>query len=322
MPTATLELAPCPVPLLRAADLPHPERAISRGSVVRVGRGVYAPWESWHALTPWDAYLTRVHAVAARDGGVVFSHESAAALLGMGVLGDPRVVHILLPGGSRSREAGGIRTHTTDVQRDIIEVDGILMTSPCDTAVTLARHRHPAAALGAADAALRVAPWLSVADLIEDNESRISSRGRRVARWAIDRATPLAETMLESVNRAVIEWLGFPAPVLQRLFETEGWTDRTDFLWEESLLVGEVDGMLKYDGRFGDPVAVLQRRGDRDARLLSRHVRAVAHWGWRETVSVDPVRAILVGHGLRPQRPAATAELHTLRRLLSPSVAR
>ncbi len=311
-------LAACPLPLVRASTVAHPERAVARGDLTRVRRGVYAPAEQWRDAAPWDRYLARVHAVALLHPDVVFSHESAAALWGMGVVGDPGPVHVLLPPRARSRETAGLRTHTGDEMRDIVVVQGIALTSPGDTAVTLARHRHHAIGLVAADAALRIDAALTPARLAADNESRASSRGRNIARWAIERATPLAETPLESINRAVIEWLGFPDPELQHEFRGTDGIDRADFFWEGVGLVGEVDGEMKYDGRFGDPLTVLRRRAERDGRLRRGHVRSVAHWGWRESLAVDPVRTLLRGHGLREEHPSATAQLASLRRHLSP----
>lgn len=310
---------PCPIALLRADELPHPERALARGEVVRVRRGTYADAAEWRQLAPWDRYLAQVHAVAAVDPGAVLSHESAAVVLGMGVIGDPKVVHLLGPSGSASRHSGGIRAHTTDVPRDLIESGGLILTSPRDTAVTLARHRHNAVGLAAVDAALRIDCTLTREDLIADNKSRASSRGRRIARWPIARATPLAETALESLAVAVIEWLGFPPPILQQEFvSADGTADRGDLWWADSRLLGEVDGEHKYDGRFGAPTALLRERRERDVRLVREHVRAVAHWGWSETAQIDPVRSILLGHGLTPDRPENTAPLHSLRRLLAP----
>ncbi|MBN9175965.1 MAG: hypothetical protein J0I43_01140 [Microbacterium sp.] len=51
-PTLTLGIRPAPIELLRAAQIPHPERDVARGALVRVRRGVYAPAERWRALRP------------------------------------------------------------------------------------------------------------------------------------------------------------------------------------------------------------------------------------------------------------------------------
>lgn len=310
---------PCPLVLWHADELPHPERSVARGEAVRVRHGMYAPAEAWHALRPWQRYLARVHAVARRFPDTVFSHESAAALLGMPVIADPVTVHTLVAPSGAAREVAGIRSHRSASAHDVWSIGGHLMTAPGSTAVTLARHRHPALGLAAADAALNLDPRLTRGSMQADNETRASSRGRNIARWALDRADSRRASVLESISAAVVEWLGFPQPELQRVFlADDGRMDRGDLWWEDHSLVGEPDGEFKYDGRFGDPAALLRARHERDRRLLAGGVRAVAHWGWIEVARVDPLRALLLGHGLPQVEPESPVPLRSLRRLLLP----
>ena len=318
MPNLTAPVMTSPVPLVRRADIPHPERAVARGVLVKVRHGVYAPAALWQDVTPWDRYLARVHAVALLHPDAVFSHESAAALLGLPVFGDPGTVHVLAEPIGTAGLASGIRTHASSGDRTIIELGGLLMTGFVDTAVDIARHRHRAVGLAMADAALRADPAASAQLLVALNEARVSKRGRAVARWALHRATPLAESTLESISRAVVEWVGFPRPTLQVAFRrSAGGEDRVDMVWDETSLAGECDGDLKYDGRYGPSAQVLARQGERDTRLR-RHLRAVAHWGWREATTVVPLRGILSGHGLRTIAAEDAAALFSLRRAVSP----
>lgn len=313
-----LALRQASVPLLRIEDTPHPERAVARGDIVKVRRGVYAPAEDWRSLAPWDRYLARVHAVALVNPYAVFCLESAAALLGLPVFGDPRTVHVIGSRSASARLVGGVRTHTASGDRVLDDVDGLFVASAADTAVDIARLRHPAVALSVADAALRADRTLHPGRLAAVNESRPSSRGRRLARWVLDRADGSAESPLESVDRAVIEWLGFPAPRLQVVFASPGgYADRPDFWWDEYSLMGEADGDIKYDGSLGDPLAALNARRDRDMRLRS-HARAVVHWGWKESVRYGTLRDLLNGAGLPIVAPESTAPLLTLQRLLAP----
>lgn len=318
MPLLTLDtkLRPCPIPLLHVDDVPHPERALARGDLVRVRPGVYAPRELWNALSAWERYLVRVHAVVLQHPGVILSHESAACMDGGPVFGDPVVVHVLSTSATASRLVSGIRTHTTTDERQLVEIDGVAMTAPAETAVDLARARHPAIGLSVADAVLRQHPELSRDELEALNESRASRRGRKIARWSLSRATALAETAIETVSRAVVEWLWYPSPELQVTFASSDEEDRSDFLWRKVSLAGEADGDLKLDGRFGDPRLVLHRQRDRDARLRG-HVRAVAHWGWIEATTFTPLRGILHGMGLRTIGPENAAALLSLRRSLA-----
>lgn len=319
MPLVTFArvLTPSPLALLRHVDVSHPERGVAKGELVKVRHGVYASAALWRSLAPWEKYLARVHAAALVHPDAIFCLESAAALLGMPIFGDPVDVHMLVPAKRSSRLVAGVRTHRSSEDRTIVEIAGLAMTSPEDTAVDLARLRHPAIGLAAADAALRIAPASSADALTRMSEARISSRGRDIARWPLARATAKSETTIEAVSRAVIEWLGFPAPELQVVFRSSGKEDRADFVWTHINLGGEADGDLKYDGRYGDAREVLRRQTLRDRRLRT-HLRAVAHWGWTDATTVTPLRDILAGAGLRAIAPEQTAHLHSLRRLLAP----
>lgn len=290
---------------------------MARGELLRVRHGIYAPRALWQELPPWDRYLARVHAVSLMHPEVVFSHESAAALTGGPVFGDPIIVHVMVDSSSASRLVAGVRTHRTTEDRGVVELGGIAITSWAETAVDIARSRHPAVALAVADAALRADPSLMVDSLTVLNESRSSSRGRNIARWSLSRANALAETALESISSAVIEWLGFPGPDLQVTFDTgNGQSDRSDFVWTDHRLAGEADGDLKYDGRFGDPRGVLRRQAERDHRLRG-HVRNIAHWGWSEATSIAPLRSILHAAGVPTVCPENPAALFSLKRSVS-----
>lgn len=318
----TLEVAPAvkpaPVPLLRFTDTPHPERAVARGHIVKIRHGVYVSAQLWKALPPWDRYLTRVHAAALAYPDAIFCLESAAALLGMPVFGDRGEVHMLVPAHGTARSFAGVRTHRSRPERDIIERSGLRMTSPAETVVDIARLRHNAIGLATADAALRLAPGLRRDALVLLNEARSSKRGRNIARWPLARCSALAESTLESVSRAAVEWLGFPSPELQVVFRSpSGQEDRGDCFWRDADLIGEADGDMKYDGRFGDPRTALRNQFERDTRLRSQ-VRDVMHWGWREATAFTPLRDILTGAGLKQVRPEDSAQLHTMKRLLAP----
>lgn len=313
------QIAASPVVLFRRSDIPHPERSVARGELLRIRPGVFAEATQWTALRPWEQYLARVHAVALQRPDAVFCHESAAALLGMPVIGDPRIVHILVPRTLAARETRDIRSHRVTRMPELMCVDGLIVTTPTATAVGIARYRQHAIGLAAADAALRRDPTITTDTLRGDNETRATSRGRAHARWVIERASARRESVLESVSDAALEWLGFPPSVLQQEFVAEdGQLDRGDYWWADIGLLGEADGEFKYDGRFGEPAALLRARHARDRRLLRSGARAIAHWGWIDVARVWPLRDLLVGHGLSPVRPPDLPHLQTLMQALAP----
>ncbi|GAA3657818.1 hypothetical protein [Microbacterium marinilacus] len=320
-----LALRPTPITLARRAGADTSvEGAIRRRELTLVERGVYAERGEWSALPPWDRYLTRVHAVALTHERAVFAAESAAALYGIPVLGSEPHVHLLVEDPGLARAGGTIRWHATQDGRDVREDGGVSVLSPAETAVDIARLRHPAIALMAADGALRVDPALTAPSLPGLNESRSSSRGRARARWALARATDQAETAIESLSRAAIEWLGFPEPALQQPFVgADGESARGDFFWDVERarlrarrgIFGEADGRVKYDGTFGDGAAALvaeKRREDAQRRQAS----GLARWMWPEVSEPARLGAVLRAAGLREIRPPDTGALESLRAAL------
>ncbi|WP_188757145.1 hypothetical protein [Microbacterium album] len=309
-------LLPSPVPLLRP-DLAAMRLDVAhrRGEVRRVAHGVYAPSHLWDPLPPWQRYLARVHAHALKCPNAVYCLESAAVLLGLPVTGSLAEIHVL----SRStagRRVGDVRLHVTSEERDVVSEGGLLLLSAEDTAVDLARHRHPAVALMAADATLRLTGRSDPGVLADTNESRASSRGRARARWAIERATPLAETALESLSRAIVEWLGFPEPELQVAFPAaDGGEYRSDMYWRGPDVIGEADGRIKYDGTFGDDSRRLWREKRREDELR-RAAAGFARWGAEEVNDPPQLEAILLGAGVPRVRPRSAAPLLSLRSAL------
>lgn len=318
------DIAPSPILLIHRGDAPHSDRAVRTGELTVVMRGVYARAREWGALAPWDRYLTRVHAAVLRYPDAVFVLESGAALRALPVFHEPRDVHVVLPPGATSRAMSGVRVHTARSFPESEELSGILVATPAELAVDIARARHNAIGLAVANAVLRASRHLSVDEFRDINASRLSSRGRRHAEWVLERASAVPESPLESVSLAVIEWLGFASPDLQQwiLGPDEVQDDRVDFWWRFWRIAGEADGDLKVSGAFGDAREALRARRLRDARLLDRGVTATAHWGWSDVVTVKPLRAALISAGLPIERPEDAAQLHSLRRVLAPSLAR
>ena len=309
----TIMAAPCPIPLLIAHDAAPTSRPRELSGHLQLRRGVYVPVQSWRELAPWDRYLARVHAVAAIRPGSVFCLESAAALHGLPVFGEPRNVHVFDPAAARSTSFGDIVVHTSQTPRTVGRLDHLDVVDSADTVVDLARVLPPAFALATVDAAIASGHPAPVAlETIVDRLSgrAIGGRGTRRARWAIERADARAESVGESVSRAVIDWLGYPPPALQHTFRFEGSEDRVDFFWEAEWVVGESDGYGKYAT---DAVASITREKRREDRLR-RHVKGFARWDWSDAVLADPLDRTLAAAGLRPERQRQHGMLATLRR--------
>ena len=306
-------LRPCPVPLLIAHDADPTGRPRELPGQIRVRRGVYVPVAPWRALAPWDRYLTRVHAVAAVRPNSVFCLESAAALCGLPLFGEPRNIHVYDPVAARSTTFGDIAVHTSRTPRIVSRHGDNDVVGVADTVVDLARVLPPAFALATLDAA--IGPGSAAHLTLDTIADRLAcradgSRGTRRARWAIDKAEGRAESVGESVSRAVIDWLGYPPPTLQRTFRFEGVEDRVDFFWEEYGVAVESDGYGKYSADAVASVIGEKRREDR----LRRHLIGFARWDWTDAMRADPLDRSLAAAGLRPERARQHGMLATLRR--------
>ena len=312
--SATTALAP-PIALVTAAEgrvlgirLPGP-------GMHRIRPGVYAWAEDWEALTPWHRYVTRVHAYLRVHPDAVLCLESAAAVLGLPIFGEPRDIHVLDPRGRSSRRFGDVLVHTSRTARALVHKNGMHATSARDTVVDLARVLPPAHGLAVADAALSatIGGGIQLEELRERDQERATTRGRARARWVWEHADGAAESVGESVSRAVITWCGFETPQLQRTFRYEGRTDRCDFWFPRSNAIGESDGWGKYGledaGQAARALADEKRREDR----LRRAGHPFARWDLADVYRIDPLCAALDAAGVRRERPTQPAMLATLR---------
>ena len=239
--------------------------AVARGEVEVARRGVYRAAPS---SPPRDgdlggaaeqgrlAYRSEVRAVAYAFTSPVFTSYSAAVLLGLPIIGAwPSEVFILSRGEHGRRRSGVVEVARTRPIA-VVEIDDCLVTSVEFTLLQLARHAPLVAALTATDAALRVprfgdaAPLTTLQRLRAEHERLKPYPRSRRADAVLDRATPLADTPLESGSRLLIEELGFATPELQHeLWLPElGRRAFLDFYWPEVGVGAEADGRGKYRG--------------------------------------------------------------------------
>ena len=239
--------------------------AVARGELEAARRGVYrttasAPRSGDDSQSVPErarlAYLSNVRSVAYAFVSPIFTSYSAAALLGLPIIGKwPSEVYILSRG-----DHGRRRSRVVEVARtrpvDVIEVDGCIVTSVEFTLLQLARHAPLVAALTATDAALHVDRFgdalpMTTPERLRAEHERLKPfpRSRR-AEAVLDRATTLADTPLESGSRLLIEELGFAEPELQHeLWLPElGKQAFLDFYWPDVGVGAEADGRGKYRG--------------------------------------------------------------------------
>lgn len=289
-------------------------RALSRGSLVRIAAGTYVDAARWDTLEPGEQHRARVIATAGRmRSAPVFSHFAAAAIWGIRILGSwPTVVDVTLERASGGRSDGALRRHCTGLTGvDVLEKDGLLVTSPAQTVVDLARILPFADAVVAYDSALaerfRPAPLATRHDIDRLVDAVAGRRGYPAAVAAATFSTDQSDSPEESHSRVQLYLLGFPTPHLQHRFHLpSGGHAEVDFFWDEFRHVGECDGRSKYRdpqllrGRSAEQVFFAEKDRENDIR---RQVRAFSRWEPRELYPPQRLFDRLVRDGLPSSKP-------------------
>lgn len=262
------------------------ERGASTGHFVRLRPGVYvtagewagAPAELRHRLL-MDAFRATV------SHEPVFSHESAALVHGMPVVGGwPMVPHTTeheAEAVSR-RTRTGVIVHRPRHRVESTRIGDDLVTGLTDTAIALAASRPLIAGVAALDHVL--ARGVTRAEIEEIVGFRRPFHGAARVLRAAGIATGLAESPLESISLVPMALAGLPRPRQQFEVVVRGLRYRLDFFWPEFAVAGEADGRGKYRG----PDDLWAEKVRQDA-LRSRGI-SVARWGWAD--AVDGVRML------------------------------
>lgn len=299
-----------PLPLFTTSDLgelgvDRPDRD-GPERLARIRRGVYAPRRAWVAATLDERYRHRVLAAARTLAPeTVFSHESAAALLGLPVLRSSDQVHVLAGHATGGRSQLDVVRHCLGLERaEPWVVDGVQVTSPARTVLDLATARGFEPAVVAGDAFLRLYP----AERPEFDELVDwfgSHRGVRKLRRVAAFLDGLAGSPGESISRVRMHLAGFVAPVLQFEVLTGRHRDVTDFAWPDEDAVGEFDGEIKYrEDRYrggGTAEDVVIREKNRENRIRRAYPR-FARWDWRDLRRLGALERILLAAGVPRRR--------------------
>lgn len=313
-------ILPSDFALFTAADLdavtiatPAIRRALRRGKLVKLHRGVYLEAETWRTLDADARYLARVHAaMRCMSPDSVASHQSAVAAWGLPIIGRwPSEVHLLAPRASGGRSDPGVRRHALGItDDDWAERDGIRVTTLARTVVDVAASASLYSAVATVDAAIHRprdgAPLLTKQEIYEEWSRMMPFRGHARALRVIDFAEDGADSTSESTSRVSMALLGFPPPELQRPFTIGGDSAFVDFYFREADAIGECDGKEKYlsaelrGGRSLEQV-LLEEKAREDA--LRRQVRAFGRWGSREAMSPGLLRVKLLEMGLTQGAP-------------------
>lgn len=155
---------------------------------------------------------------------------------------------------------------------------GIPATSRSRTLVDLAARLAFDDAVVLLEAALRADPDLAV-DLAAERRRRLPRRGREQVAMVLDFAGPLSESILESRARLLWAHADLPPPVQQAVIRAHGrFVARVDFLWPQTRLVVEVDGLAKYD----EPGALQAEKARQNALVAAGYT--VLRFTWADIV--------------------------------------
>ncbi len=284
------------------------------GDIVRIARGSYLPMDASKQLEPIDLHVLRVTEALARSRSpLVFSHYAAAALWGIRILGSwPSRIDVSIDRSSGGRSSGTFARHSRSLDDlDLVEMGDVVLTSPAQTVVDLARTMRFADAVAAMDSALherRIGGPLCSRDELASMVARCEGRrGYRRALAAAAFASPLSDSVEESHSRVQIHLLGFPPPELQvRLRLPSGRTALPDFYWREHDHAGECDGRSKYTnpvflrGRTAEQAVIDEKNRENELR---RVVSRVSRWEPRHLYPPRQLYDILAGDGLPASKP-------------------
>ena len=192
------------------------------GKVLRVRRGAYCAPDEIHVDGPSGAAREARKMALARARALhlqlrakhVFSHPSAALLLGCLVWTTPRETHIYQHYRASGHAADDVRRYSwTLAPDDVIEAAGLPVTSLARTVVDCARTLHPLEALVIADSALALGADRE--ELFAMLNAQTGRRGLQQARLVIELADAGPQSAWETWVRYELLRAGLPRPAMQ-----------------------------------------------------------------------------------------------------------
>ena len=135
-----------------------------------------------------------------------------------------------------------VRQSTGIPDTDVMEVEGLLLTTPVRTTSDLLRRHYRPHALAAGDAMYR-AGLISPGDVADHLAGMFHVRGLPQAKELVHRLSPDAESHGESWLRCRLLDAGFPCPSVQfKIPDAAGVVRRFDLAYEDVRVAAEYDG--------------------------------------------------------------------------------
>jgi hypothetical protein len=221
------------------------------------------------------AHGLRLNTLLLSYNDLVASHQSAALLLQLPLLDlPPHAVATRSRGAWRGGATSRVRIAPLPTHH-LTVVDDSRCTTAARTFVDIARSEPFRDAVVVGDAVLRDRCDQRTLRQVLAECATWADVGK--ARLALDFLDARSESPLESVSRAIMHEHELPPPEPQVVIKVDPVTGyRLDFFWKEQGVVGEADGMNKYDD-----IAALRAEKVRQERL-ERLGLTVVRWNWRE----------------------------------------
>jgi hypothetical protein len=276
--------------------------------------------QEWSDLFGDARLRTRAHAVQelTRVETGVFAYATAAALHGL-PLYKVRAdwIDVICPDVRGRRSVADVRRHHVPVpDGDIVELEGLRVTSLERTVYDVIRLESIETAVMVMDAALHAVAWDDIHntyDIAADSEFRArvrsrviahaGARGIRQARFVVEFADGRAGSPGESLSRLWCWQLGVADPVLQyRVDFADGTYALLDLCWPALGRWAEFDGLIKYSdpailaGRSSEDI--LRAQDARQRRVESAKQWRCDRWGFEQMASIDDFARFLRSIGL------------------------
>jgi predicted transcriptional regulator of viral defense system len=261
--------------------------AVSKGRLVRIRPGVFgAPQPKPDRAFDRRRQQLKIAALAAAlaNPASVVSHGSAAAIHALSMWRHSEMPCVTVP----PHFVGDIeRAHLHRAQlpsSHLTEFAGVPVTDVARTIIDVGREDGALSGVVAADSALHrgMVQLTTLWDHVRDCRGW---PGIRAARRAIEFADGRSESALESASRFKLDGL-VPTPELQMsIYDLNGnFAGRADFLWPEFGVVGEADGLEKYDDDF-ERTSLRKEKLRQEA--FERLGLTVVRWGNQDLAAIE-----------------------------------
>lgn len=254
-------------------------RLLNHGVLIRLAHGLLAGYRRKELAVEEPSQVgLRVQAMQRRYPIAIAGYRTAAALHTLWIVGHSGPVHLLRERGfPREKHDVWVETASLPPHHRCV-VEGVVATTIERTTVDLAQRLDGGEALALVDSALRSGV---TKDQLFAMCDALCIDAKAWVRGPISLGDDRSESALESMSRWLFHDNRLPAPELQALLgDDDGPFASVDFYWKDEGVVGEADGMLKYD----ETPEALRAEKLRQERI-ERMGLIVVRWTWADIMN-------------------------------------